>query len=170
MIDKDNLDEECIRLPSEYEEWSTIEEKASSAYDVLVTKRAVTKAAASLELRGKPLKYINKIFNLNLDKLTEQAYKDLVYMHQDVVEITQQRDEVAEMLHIAKAKRQAIEKKKAMLDYLTTLHGQGYFMKTGTKAFKAGVTSGMRERMEKVINEKLIARKLSKQSKGRIKV
>ena len=109
-IDKNNLDEECVELPADYDEWSSIEERALAMLNALITKRAVVKAKSSLYHRGLTLERINKKYRLNLEKVTEQAHKDLVYLHIDVIEVTQQRDEMAEMYHISKAKRQSIEK------------------------------------------------------------
>lgn len=153
IIDKHNLDEECAMLPSDYEEWVTIEELAKANLDALITKRAVVKAEASLELRGQSLEHINKKYKLNLDKITEQAYKDLVYLHADVVKVTKERDAYANEYHIAKAQRQSVDKRKAMLDYLTAQHGQGYFMRAQGREFKRfkrqGQRAGVKETIEK---------------------
>jgi len=152
-IDKNNLDEECVELPADYDEWSSIEERALAMLNALITRRAVVKAKSQLELRGTLLERINKRYNLKLEKVTEQAYKDLVYLHKDVVEVTRERDEIAEMYHIAKAKRQSLDKKKGMLDYLTNLHGQGYFIKA-SKSYKKKETNRIKEGIKKKIDER----------------
>jgi len=160
-IDKNNLDEECVELPADYDEWSSIEERALAMLNALITKRAVVKANVGLYHRGLTLEKINKIYKLKLEKVTEQAHKDLVYLHTDVIEITKQRDEMAEMYHVAKAKRQSLDKKKAMLDYLTSLHGQGYFVKA-SKSYKKKETNKIKEGIKNKINER-------KKPTGRVK-
>lgn len=153
-IDKHNLDEECALLPSDYEDWASIEELAKANLDALITKRAVIKAEASLELRGQSLEHINKTYKLNLDKITEQAYKDLVYLHPKVIKITEERDAYANEYHVAKAQRQAIDKRKAMLDYLTAQHGQGYFMRAQGREFKKAKRQGQRDGVRKTIEKR----------------
>jgi hypothetical protein len=155
-IDKHNLDEECAYLPDDYEEWANIEELAKANYDMLITKRAVVKAEASLELRGLTVDQINRRYRLKLDKVTEQVYKDLVYLHADVVKITAERDAAANQYHVAKAQRQTFDKRKAMLEYLTSLHGQGYFMRMKGKDFKKAKARGGREGVKETIRKRRV--------------
>ena len=153
-VDKHNLDEECLHLPSQYDHWSSKEEIAFANWQQLITKRAVVKAKVSLYLRGLTLAEINKKFNLKLKNLTEQAYKDLVYLHSDTISITTERDKAHSEFAIAKAARQSLEKKKAMLEYLTSLHGQGYFIRVKGKEFKEHQFGALRKRLAKTIKEK----------------
>jgi len=159
-IDKNNLDEECVQLPSQYEYWANKEERHRSDYEILITKRRVVKATTSLALRSMSLKEINTKFKTKLVKLTEQAYQDLVYIHIDVIKVTKERDEAHSEYAVAKAARQSFEKKKAMLEYLTSLHGQGYFIRVKGKKFKEYQQRALREKLAETIEKKNKTRRI----------
>jgi hypothetical protein len=153
-IDKNNLDEECVRLPSLYEHWADEEEVWRFNYETLVTKRRVVKAEVGLQIRGMKLSEINRKFNLNLIKLTEQVYQDLIYIHPRVVVVTRERDEAYNMYAVAKAARQSFDKKKAMLEYLTYLHGQGYFMRAKSAPWREYKNRKLRKQLAETIEKK----------------
>ncbi len=153
-IDKNNLDEECVHLPSQYEYWADEEERHRSNYEILITKRRVIKATVGLELRGMSLKEINTRFKTKLTKLTEQTYQDLVYIHLNVIIVTKERDEAHSKYATAKAARQSFEKKKAMLEYLTSLHGQGYFIRVKGQKFKEYEGRALQKRLAETIEKK----------------
>lgn len=159
-IDKNNLDEECVLLPSQYEHWASEEEKHRSNYEILITKRRVVKATVGLGLRGMSLKEINTRFKTKLTKLTEQTYQDLVYIHIDIIAVTKERDEAHSEYAIAKAARQSFEKKKAMLEYLTSLHGQGYFIRVKGQKFKEHEERALQKRLAKTIEKKTKTRRI----------
>jgi hypothetical protein len=147
-IDKHRLDEECLDLPYLYWRWAKIEEEASAMVNVLMTDRAAIKAKVELELRGYDLDYINNQFDLDLKKLTESTYTSLVYIHYEVKEITERLNKARSEAATAKAARQALEKKKAMLDYLVDLHKQGYFITVEGKHTKRAKERARRKRIK----------------------
>lgn len=135
-INKRDLVSECLKFSSVYYTYSKLEERYQVEVEKLERERRVVKARAELQIRALSLKDINEIFDQKLPKLTEQAFKNLVYLHPDVEEVTDRLNEKKKEFADATAARKSLEKKKAMLDYLVDLHRQGYWSNVSGKHTK----------------------------------
>lgn len=135
-IDKNNLDEEAITIPSIFDAFAIKEAEASERWDALKDKLKVVQADVSLKIRGMSIEQINFDFNLQLIKLTEEVFKQLVYIHPEVIEVYNKIAEARYETRMYSAAKQSIQEKAARLDNLTKLHGQGYFMKIEGRPYR----------------------------------
>jgi hypothetical protein len=135
QVDKNNLDEEAIQIPGWYGNVVEKEAIASDRWDALKDKLSVLKADIQLTIRGWDLMKVNLFFDLQLVKLTEEVYKNLVYIHPEILALY---NEIAEARHKAllyRAATKAFDKKADMLKELAKLYSQGYFMKIEGQAY-----------------------------------
>lgn len=127
QIDAENLDLECIRLPSDYLRYSHLVADAKANLDELRAAVAVKKAEISQAIRVDPLKY-GVVDEATKDKkpteaaieaciLTQKSYKDAQMAVTDGVHAHD----------ILQAVVNALEHKKRSLTLLVELHGMGYF-------------------------------------------
>ena len=154
-IDKNHLDEECVTLPTYYDEFHEKEKLAWEVKDHLEEQIPIVKAKVNLELRGWDLDRINEFFNLQLTRITEDVYKQLTRIHPAVIK-------AFEALAVARAEattyataRKAIEMKHAALEMLAKLHGQGYFTKIEGKEFKRARINASLGQVREVIQKRI---------------
>ena len=75
-------------------------------------------------------------FGLELTKLTEDVYKNLIYIHPDIISIYNQIAEARHEALMYKSAVKSFEKKGEMLKELAKMYAQGYFMKVEGKEYK----------------------------------
>jgi hypothetical protein len=161
-VDKYNLDEESLHIPAAFDMFQTKESEASEQWDTLKDKMRVVQADVSLEIRGWPLEKINSFYGKELTKLTEEVYKQLVFIHPEVISLYNEIAIARNNTLIFQAARKAIEKKAEALDRLSKLHGQGYFMKIEGRPYKkfsydAVLDQAKRTIIKRLENEKSLA-------------
>lgn len=135
-IDKNNLDEEAIQIPGWYGNVVEKEAIAADRWDAIKDKMSVLKADLNLVIRGWDIVKINLFFNLELTKLTETVYSNLIYIHPEIITLY---NEIAEARHetlLYRAATRSFDKKADMLKELAKLFAQGYFMKIEGKAYQ----------------------------------
>jgi hypothetical protein len=136
-IDRNNLDEEAIQAPQLFDEFSRRLGEAKPKVDNLKDALKIVMAGVNLEIRGWPLDRINQFFNLQLVKVSEDVYKNLVFIHPKVIQL---HEEIAKARHAAgvyEGAKDSMDKKTFMLSLLKDLHGQGYYAKIeGGSAFR----------------------------------
>lgn len=135
-IDKNNLDEESITVPGDFDVLSRAEAEASQLWDALKDKMKVLQADIELDLRGWELARINSYFGKSIPKLTESVYKSLVMIHPEVLSLYQEIEQARYETKVYEAARKSMERKAEGLDRLAKLHGQGYFMKIEGRPYK----------------------------------
>jgi hypothetical protein len=150
-IDKNNLDEESIHLPALFDMFSTKESEASEELDLQRDRLKVIEADVALDIRGWPIQEINIFFDLDLPKLTEEVYKQLVQIHPDTIRVKNKIAEARYELKIYSAARKSIEAKAAALDRLAKLHGQGYFMKVEGRPYKTFSADAVLKRVKRAV-------------------
>jgi len=135
-VDRNNLDEEAIRIPGWY--GNVVEKEAESAdeWDALKDKMSVVKADIGLILRGWSINKINQFFNLELTKLTEGVYTNLIYIHPEVLDLYNRIAEARHKTLLYRAATKSFEKKGDMLKELAKLFAQGYYLKIEGSAYK----------------------------------
>jgi len=155
-VDKNNLDEEAVQSPSLFDEFARREAPAKTKYETLKDLQKVVMADVSLEIRGWKTEEINKFFKLELTKVTEDVYKQLVLIHPKVVKLYEEIAEARNEYNIYSAGRESMDKKIFMLSTLKDLHGQGYFAKIeGGSAFRK-ITMDMKvEDLKEFITERI---------------
>jgi len=121
-IDANNLDKECIRLPSDY---------LQAAYQSAEAKRDVAEARAELsvteadlakEIRADPTTY-------GIEKVTESAINSAVITSPGYIKAKQAVQDAEYHADLAQAVVWALEHKKRSLTLLVELHGMSYFAK-----------------------------------------
>jgi hypothetical protein len=136
-IDKNNLDEEAIQAPQLFDEFSRRLGEAKPRVDNLKDALKVVMADVNLDIRGWPLERINKFFKLQLPKVTEDVYKNLVFIHPKVIQLHEEIAQARRDAGIYEGAKDSMDKKTFMLCLLKDLHGQGYFAKIeGGPAFR----------------------------------
>lgn len=182
-IDKNNLDEECLVVPAQFDYWATKEVEAANERDILKDQADIlkadlddAKAKAELEIRGLSPGEINKIFELNLDvsgSLTVGTINSIILRHPDVIVARQiYRDKCNEFrlkasdAAVFRVGCKSIEKKMIMLDNLAKLHGQGYFSKIEGRKFKGQTLEALRKRVAETIRKDRAQRLVDKAKKS----
>jgi len=119
-IDKDNLDKECVNLPSDYRRFAFL--AAESKRDVQEAKAYadVVSARLGLQIRKNPAKY-------DIEKLTESIVSATILVQEEQVEATKALIKVQHRYEMTQAVVWAMEHKKRALTLLVELHGLGYF-------------------------------------------
>lgn len=136
-IDQNNLDEEAAIAPQLFDEFASRLGPAKSKYETLRDALKIVMAGVNLEMRGWPLDRINNFFGLQLSKVSEDVYKNLVYIHPRVIQLNEDISRARHEMSIYEQGRDSMDKKIFMLNNLKDLHGQGYFAKIeGKKAFR----------------------------------
>lgn len=126
-INRNNLDDECARMPSRYARWSDMEQRACekedhSSHKLILAEDALKKAMAKahLQLRGWSTIKINRELGLELDPtkptLSEQIYKDLVLMHPAVKEAEDKLNEARIDFMTSKAHRREMQSARYTMD------------------------------------------------------
>jgi len=136
-IDKNNLDEEAIQAPQLFDEFSRRLGEAKPRVDNLKDALKVVMADVNLEIRGWSLERINQFFKLQLPKVTEDVFKNLVFIHPNVIQLHEEIAKARRDAGIYEGAKDSMDKKTFMLSLLKDLHGQGYFAKIeGGPAFR----------------------------------
>lgn len=136
-IDKNNLDEEAIRAPQLFDEFSRRLGEAKPKVDTLRDILKVVMADVNLEIRGWTLERINQFFRLELPKVTEDVYKNLVFIHPKVIGLYEEIAKARRDAGVYEGAKDSMDKKIFMLNLLKDLHGQGFFAKIeGGPAFR----------------------------------
>jgi hypothetical protein len=136
QVDKNNLDEETIQIPGWYGNVVEKEARASDRWDALKDQLSVLKADIGLVIRGWDIVKINLFFNLQLTKLTETAYTNLVYIHPEIIDLYNKIAQARHETLLYRAATRSFTKKADMLKELAKLYSQGYFMKIEGKAYE----------------------------------
>jgi len=136
-IDKDNLDVECVALPSAYRRYAFMAAEAKRDVQEAKAELDVVQAGLSQKARATP-----SVFGI--EKVTETAITSAVMCHkayQDAQKVLFKAQHTYEMCN---AVVWALEHKKRALTLLVELHGMGYFadVKTSPEG-KAAVTDAM---------------------------
>jgi hypothetical protein len=161
-IDKNNLDEEAIYTPGAFDVFSIKESEASEQWDALKDKMKVLQADVALEIRGWSIDQINSFFQLEIMKVTEEVYKQLVFIHPAVIQLYNEIGEARYNTKMYATARKSLEEKAAGLDRLVKLHGQGYFMKVEGRPYKKMEVESILSRVKKTIIQRLKAEKAQK--------
>lgn len=154
-VDINNLDEESVYLPAAFDAFQSKESEVSAEWDALKDQMKVLQADVSLEIRGWEIERINSFFQLNLNKLTEEVYKQLVFIHPAVIDLYRRIEEIRRDVLIYQAARKSIERKAESLDRLARLHGQGYFMKVEARPYKKMALDPIIEKLKSTIIRRL---------------
>lgn len=120
QIDKDHLDKECIRLPSDYQRWAFL--AAEAKRDVQEAKAMLDVVGADLakDIRTNPSKY-------GMDKVTETGIQGIVILQKKYKEAQSELFKSQHRAEMCNATVWALEHKKRALTLLVDLHGMGYF-------------------------------------------
>lgn len=120
QIDENNLDKECIRLPSDYLKFAHKSVDAKRTLDEMENKLKVVHADLSKEVRSNPQDF-------GIDKFTEAVLVSTVLglerYQKGLMRVQQAKYEA----DLAQAVVWALEHKKRTLTLLVELHGMGYF-------------------------------------------
>ncbi len=147
-IDKHNLDEECVRNASYFDDWAIKEADALNERDDLKAKIETMKSKVELKLRSMELDDICDLYDLNIPKITENTMKALVETHSEVEELKEDFFKVKNNARTYGVARQSFEQKKSMLEALAKLHGQGYFSRIEGKEYREQTTKKRRRKIE----------------------
>jgi hypothetical protein len=120
QIDPNNLDKECIRLPSQYLQYAHTSAELKRDVDELKAELEVTEADLSKEIRANPNEF-------GIEKVTESAISGVVITSKRYRKALQNLQEVRYHQELAQAVVWALEHKKRSLTLLVELHGMGYF-------------------------------------------
>lgn len=155
QIDRNNLEEEAIRIPGWFGSVVEKEAEAADEWDAIKDKLTVVKADLNLILRGWSINKINQFFNLQLTKLTEAVYTNLIYIHPEVIDLYNKMAEARHRTLLYRAATRAFEKKGEMLKEIAKLYAQGYFMKVEGKEYKEAKIDLIVEALKKKTVERI---------------
>lgn len=119
-IDEDNLDKECIRIPSDYLKFAHQAVNAKRDVDEAKARLDVIEAELSKEIRAAPADF-------GIEKVTETAITGAITMSPRYQKSVQKLNEFKHKAELAQAVVWALEHKKRSLTLLVELHGLGYF-------------------------------------------
>ena len=119
-IDKDNLDLECIRLPSSYRQFAFLAAEAKRDVQEAKAQLDVVQAELAKQIRATPGKY-------GVEKLTETALQGIVITQKRYKEAQAYLFKCQHRAEMCSATVWALEHKKRALTLLVDLHGMGYF-------------------------------------------
>lgn len=129
QIDPDNLDKECINLPSQYLRHATKAAEFKRDVAELSAELDVVYSEIANDIRSDPTKY-------ELEKVTEAAIKLIVPTLSKYKKAQAALDEARHKTELAQAVVWALECKKRSLTLLVELHGMGWF--SNPKISRAG--------------------------------
>ena len=117
-IDENNLDRECIRLPSDYLKFAHLSADKKRDVAEAANRLKVVEADIAKAVRDNPGAY-------GLEKVTEGAIKEIIISKsQKAVRDLRDAEHQADIAH---AVVQALEHKKRAVTLLVELHGMSYF-------------------------------------------
>lgn len=120
LIDENNLDRECIRLPGDYLKYALKSADLKQTLSEAAAAVKVTQAEASTRIRDNPAKH-------GIEKVTETAIAVAVLQDEGYQAAVTAEREAQHDLDTAQAVVWALEMKKRSLTMLVDLHGMGYF-------------------------------------------
>lgn len=140
-IDENNLDRECIKLPTQYLQAAF--QSAEAKRDVAEGKSELSVVEADLNraIRADPATY-------GIEKITESAINAAIATSKEYTKAKQALQEFEYYADLAQALVWALEHKKRSLTLLVELHGMSYFSKP--KVSEAG-----REAVERMTQRKV---------------
>lgn len=144
LIDKNNLDDECVKSASLFGEWATAEELANERVDDAKAYLELVKAEVELGVRGMGVADINTKYGLKLSGLTEGTVKSIIVVDPGVLEAQQlyySAKAEAAKLKVATA---SFAKRHDSLSNLVKLHGQGFFSQVEGKDERTRRFMGLR--------------------------
>ena len=119
-IDADNLDLECIRLPSNYRQFAFLAAEAKRDVQEAKAHLDVVQAVEVAKIRSEPGKY-------GLDKITESALQGTSIVQVKYADAQAALFDAQHRSEMCSAVVWALEHKKRSLTSLVELHGMGYF-------------------------------------------
>ncbi len=128
-IDENNLDRECINLPSQYLRAATAAAECRRAVAEAERSLDLVESDLSKEIRSNPSGF-------GLEKITEAALKATVIAQPAYQKVERRVAQARYESDLAQALVWAMENKKKSLSMLVELHGLGYF--SDVKVSKAG--------------------------------
>ena len=144
QIDRDNLDQECVRLPSDYRRWAFLSSEAKR--DVAEAKAEVEVVEASLahKIRSSP-------GNFGIEgKLTESAIKAVILKSPEYREAQKALNRTQYKADLCQSVVWSLEHKKRSLTNLVALAGLGWFAEVkGTREGKAAILKEGNDRLNK---------------------
>lgn len=129
LIDQNNLDKECIQLPSQYLQYAHLSAEAKRDVDEAKATLSVVEAEMAKGIRDHPEAY-------GIEKVTVEAVKTAVILSKRYRSAEENVRVVEHTYAMAQAVVWALEHKKRSLTLLVELHGLGYF--SNVKVSKAG--------------------------------
>lgn len=121
-IDENNLDKECINLPTDYLKYAHRSVDKKRDVDEAKSKLSVVEADIGKKVRDNPGVY-------GLEKVTESAINTTVIRTKEYKAAEQELRDAQYQADLAQAVVWALEHKKRTLTLLVELHGMGYFSK-----------------------------------------
>jgi len=151
VIDKNNLDEECVLDAGIYDAWSRAEVEARKVYDKAKDQLKLVEFEVELELRGMTAEAIEQKYNVQSVK--EATYTALVHTDRRVRRVKEQLLASKAILDATEVARRSLEKRGSRIDNLVYLHGQGYFGRVkGTNA-KNEAVANLKKKYSEAIEE-----------------
>lgn len=120
QIDRNNLDKECVRLPSDYVKYAHIAADAKRDVDELKCHLDVIEADLRKQIRDTPGKF-------GIEKLTESSLSETVLLQSEYRKKLKELNRARHESEMAQAVVWGLEHKKRTLTLLVELHGMGYF-------------------------------------------
>lgn len=128
-INKYDLDEEAIRLPSDYYDAAKAEVDATDVRDHAKNYLEFIENRALLKIRSMNVKKINEEYGLQITSVTEATLKALISQDPEVHKCREDLIRHKKQLADAKAIRQAFEKKYGMIEILSYLQRTTQYLK-----------------------------------------
>lgn len=122
-LNRANLDEVAMRLPTLFEEWGEDWANAYAERDRCKEVLAATKAKADEEIRTDP-----KRFGLQTERVTETWVASKVLLHPDVVEASDALIKSQYDLNMLVVGKETLEHTEKSLNILADLFRNGYFV------------------------------------------
>jgi len=120
QIDEQNLDRECIRLPTQYLQWAHKSADAKRDADDRKNQLEVIDAELSKEIRADPSSF-------GLEKVTEASIASIILTNPRYQKAVARLNNAKHQADLTQAVVWALEHKKRTLTLLVELHGMGYF-------------------------------------------
>jgi len=120
QIDENNLDKECIRLPSDYLKYAHESVEAKHNLDEARARLSVAEADLAKAIRADPSKF-------GIEKATNDAVKEAIECDARCQKRAQMVRDFQYEANLAEAVVWALEHKKRSITNLIELHGMGYF-------------------------------------------
>lgn len=156
-INKNELDEECIKQESFYHHHSCDEGDKSEEKDAAKTELEILKADVELEIRSMSIDTINKTYKLSIDKITDNVIKALIISNPQVIAASREFDKVKHQHTKSLAIRKSLENRGKMINNLIQLFGQNYY----------GFIKGQAKTSIPRVNSDYVAGKLSSKLGGK---